>query len=365
MKKILAINLGSTSTKIAYYEDEECKNSDTVYHSSESLRQHKTILDQTDMRKEIVLSYMKDHEICLDDLDAFVSRGSLSEPIESGVYEVNYAMVEQVESGDYGLHASAVGVRIAYDLVQGRKALALTADTPSTDELGPLARYSGLKEIVRYPLIHTLNNKAMAKHYAESVGKDYRKLNLIVANLGGGISVVVHKGGRMVEAPDAVAGEGAFSTNRSGYLSVGPLIRLCYSGRYTQEEMLRHVNGEAGLLSYLGTVDVREIEKLISEGDTYAAEVLDALCYQVAKEIGACAAVLEGSVDAILIIGGMAHSSYVTERIAQRVRFIAPVEVMPGEREMEALCLSAYEALLGKETIKEFIPRKDERRGDV
>ena len=360
MKKIFAINLGSTSTKVAYYEDERCVIKDTIAHASEDLHKFATVFDQTELRKETILKYMDEHGIALRDLDAFVSRGGLTEPIVSGVYRINEPMVKQASGGVYGVHVTSVGCCIAYEITKDIKAIPLTVDTPTTDEFEPLARYSGLKEISRASCFQALNQKAMAKHYAESIGKRYHDLNLVVAMLGGGISVVAHKKGRMVDGPDALEGDGPFSNNRCCTVPVGQLIKLCYSGSYDLNGMMKHINGESGLMGYLGTTDVRQIEKKIIEGDKYAEEVLEAMCYQTAKDIGAYATVLSGEVDAILLIGGMANSKFISEHIIKRVKSIAPVVVLPGEREMESLCLSSYEALCGREEIKEFFPKEAE-----
>lgn len=357
MYRICAINLGSTSTKIAYYEDETCVCKDSISHSARSLAAYASVFDQMALRRETVVGYLRDHGVSLDQLDALVSRGPQTEPVSSGVYRINRPMVEQAESGAYGVHVCSVGCRIAYDLAQEHGFAALTADTPCTDEFEPLARYSGLKEVSRHSRFQALNHKAMARFYAQGIGKRYEDLNLVVAMLGGGISVVAHKRGRMVDGPDALEGDGAFSNNRCCSVPVGQLVRLCYAGTYDLEGMLRHVNGEAGLYAYLRETDTRAIEASIAQGDEHAREVLDAMCYQTAKDIGAYATVLEGDVDAILMIGGMANSSYITSRIAQRVSFIAPVEVLPGEREMESLCLSALGALRGDVEVREFAPR--------
>ena len=358
MKKVFAINLGSTSTKVAYYEDECCVLKDTIRHSAQDIGKFNSVFDQADMRKEMILQYMKEHNIDIKSLDAFVSRGGQTEPIVSGVYRINKDMLKQVESGDYGVHVCSVGCRIAYDLTIGTDILPLTVDTPTTDEFKPIARYSGLKEISRQSCFQALNHKAMAKYYAKSVGRDYREMNLVVVMLGGGISVVAHEQGRMIDGPDALEGEGPFSNNRCGSLPVGPLVKLCYSGKYDLKGMMKHINGEAGLVSYLGTTNLYDIEERIAKGDKYAEEIMDAMCYQTAKDIGAYATVLKGKVDAILLIGGMANVDFITEHITERVDFIAPVVVLPGEREMESLCQSAYEALTGKEEIKEFVPKE-------
>jgi butyrate kinase len=357
MKRIFAINLGSTSTKVAYYEDEKCVCKDTIAHSSDQIKTFKTVFDQSDFRKQAVKAYIAGHGIDTSKLDAVVSRGGQTEPLEAGVFEINEAMLKQAESGKYGVHVTSVGCRIAYEMARENGAVALTVDTPVTDEFDTLARYSGLKEVSRVSSFQALNHKGMAKHYAQSQGRKYEDMNLVVVMLGGGISVVAHRKGRMVDGPDALEGDGPFSNNRCGTIPAGQLVKLCYSELYDFSAMMRHINGEAGLMSYLGTADIRAIEESIRGGDSYAAEVLEAMCYQTAKEIGAYAAVLKGEVEAILLTGGMANSAFITSRIKERVEFIAPVIIMPGEREMESLCLGAYRTLTGQEQIKEFIPK--------
>lgn len=360
VKRIFAINLGSTSTKMAYFENDECLYNDAIRYAADAFGGCATVFDEKDKRTEDILAYMREKGIDIAQLDAFVSRGGQTEPIPGGVWRINEAMLEQVESGKYGVHVCSVGCRIAYDLTHraGVKARALTVDTPTTDEFEPLAYFSGLPEIRRQSCFQALNQKAMAKHYAKQQGRDYRDMNLIVVMLGGGISVVAHKHGLMVDGPDALEGEGPFSNNRCGTVPVGKLVKLCYSGEYDLAGMMRHINGEAGLKAYLGTTDLRKIMTRIEEGDAKAAEVIDAMCYQTAKDVGAYATVLRGKVDAILLVGGMANVNYITNRIAERTEFIAPVVVMPGEREMESLCESAYEALVGKTEIREFVPKE-------
>lgn len=356
MKKIFAINLGSTSTKVAYYEDEECVYKESISHDASEFKDCPTVFDQKELRKQTILDYMKSHGIDLNELDAFVTRGGQTEPVNGGVYQINAPYVEQAMSGRYGTHVCSVGSAIALELCEGRKALPLTVDTPCTDEFEPLARYSGLKEISRVSSFQALNHKAMAKFYAQSMGKDYKEMNLIVCMLGGGITVAAHQKGKMIDGPDGLEGDGPFSNNRCCSVPVGPLVKLCYSGKYDLKGMMKHINGEAGLMAYLGTTDIRAIEKAANEGDDYSREVLEAMCYQTAKDIGGYATVLKGKVDAILLIGGMANSKFITEHITERVQFIAPVVVLPGEREMESLCLTSYEALCGKEPIQQFSP---------
>ena len=356
MKKIFAVNLGSTSTKVAYYEDDTCIYKDSISHDLQEFAACPTVFDQKELRKQTILRYMDEHGISMDELDAFVTRGGQTQPVNGGVYEINAAYTAQAMSGNYGVHVCSVGSAIALELCKGRKALPLTVDTPCTDEFEPLARYSGLKEIERVSSFQALNHKAMAKYYAKSAGRDYKDMNLVVCMLGGGITVAAHCRGKMIDGPDGLEGDGPFSNNRCCSVPVGPLVKLCYSGKYDLKGMMKHINGEAGLMVYLGTTDIRAIEKAANEGDTKAYEVLDAMCYQTAKDIGGYATVLKGSVDAILLIGGMANSKFITEHITERVQFIAPVVVLPGEREMESLCLTSYEALCGKEPIQQFVP---------
>lgn len=355
--KILVINFGSTSTKIAYFEDQTCVIKDSLTHPVDAIKACKSVNDQYALRKEAILAFMNDNGIKLDDLDSVTSRGGQTEKIAGGTYRINEDMVEQVRSGEYGHHVCGVGVLVAYDLCnESDHAIPLTTDTPTTDDMDPIARYTGLKEIERVSCVQGLNVKAMTKYYAQQQGKKFEDVRTVTVMLGGGIGVCALRDGRMVDAPDALEGEGPFSNNRCCTVPVGKLVKMCYSGEYTLEEMIRHINGEAGLMAYLGTTDLRKIMADIEAGDKYAEEVIDAMCYQTAKEIGAMATVLEGKVDAILLIGGMANVPFICDRIRQRVEFIAPVVILPGEREMEALAEGSYRALKGEIEMMEFVP---------
>lgn len=357
-KKILVINFGSTSTKIAYFEDRDCIIKDSITHSVEAIKSCPSVNDQYDLRKAAILDFMEEHGIKLQELDSITSRGGQTEPIVGGTYRINEPMVAQVRNGEYGHHVCGVGVIVAYDLCkESGHAIPLTTDTPTTDEMEPIARYSGLKEIPRVSCVQALNTKAMARYYAEQNGKKFEDIRVITVMLGGGIGVCAIRDGRMVDAPDALEGEGPFSNNRCCTVPVGRLVKLCYSGQYTLEQMIRHINGEAGLMAYLGTTDIRAIMERIDQGDKKAEEVMDAMCYQTAKEIGAMATVLEGNVDAILLIGGMANVPFITQHITNRVKFIAPVEIMPGEREMEALAQGSYLALTRQIPMQVFVPK--------
>ena len=354
-KKILVINFGSTSTKIAYYEDEKCLLRDSISHSADTLKQFANVNEQYDLRCRTVRDFLIQHNLNLDDLDCITSRGGQTEPIEGGTYLINEKMIKQVMSGEYGHHVCGVGVKVAYDLCkESGHAVPLTTDTPTTSEMDEIAKFSGLKEIERVSCVQALNTKAMARYYAECCKRPFEDVRVITVMLGGGIGVCAIRDGRMVDAPDGLEGEGPFSNNRCGTVPPGQLIKLCYSGKYTLDEMIRHINGEAGLMAYLGTTDIKQIIKSIDEGNRYARKVLEAMCYQTAKEIGAMATVLEGNVDAILLIGGMANADFIVNEISKRVQFIAPVIVYPGEREMESLAAGALEVLKGTAVAKEM-----------
>lgn len=360
MIRNIAINMGSTSTKIAYYEDGKCKVSENIQHNPEQLVAFKDIWEQQEYRKAAIDDFLLRHSINLDDLDAISSRGGHTEPIIGGTYRINEDMICQSRSGKYGTHVCNVGFQLAYEYAKASaKAIPMVTDLPTTDEFEPIARISGLSEISRRSCFQALNQRAMARHYADTIGKKYEDLNLVVAMLGGGISVVAHKKGRMVDGPDALVGEGPFSNNRCGTVPIGEIIKECYSGNYTLKEMLFHINGEGGLVSYLGTTDIRAIQSRALNGDEKAYLVLDAMCYQTAKEIGAQATVMNGKIDAIILTGGMANSEFLTTRIRERVEFIAPVVILPGEREMESLGMSAYRVLVGQEELREFVPSEE------
>ena len=360
--KIFVINFGSTSTKIAYFEDETCVLRESITHPVDEIRACASVNDQYGLRKTAILNFMKEHDLNLDEMDSITTRGGQTEPIKGGTYRINEAMVEQVRSGEYGHHVCGVGVLVAYDLCkESDHAVPLTTDTPTTDEMDPVARYSGLKEINRVSCVQALNVKAMSRYYAEQNGKAFEDVRVVTVMLGGGIGVCAIRDGRMVDAPDGLEGEGPSSNNRCGTVPAGQLVKLCYSGKYDLNGMIRHINGEAGLTAYLGTTDIRAIMKRIEEGDTYAKEVMEAMCYQTVKEIGAMSAALEGRVDAVILTGGMANVPFITDYIRQRVGFIAPVVIMPGEREMEALAQGSYRALKGEIPMLVFEPQIREK----
>lgn len=354
MKKIFVINIGSTSTKVAYFEDDKCVIKDSIKHDSGEIRKFDSIWDQFDFRKNAIDAFMKDHNIDVKKLDAIVTRGGHTEPLTSGVYRINTKMLEQSRSMKYGNHPTDLGLQLANEYSK-EGPIPFTVDPPCTDEFEPLARYSGLKEIERLSRFHALNHKAVARQFAEDHNKKYEDLNLVVCHMGGGTSVAVHKNGKLIDGDNGLDGDGPFSTDRSCGLPVGQLIKMCYSGEYTYEQMKKKIKGFGGLMSYVNETDVTKIEKRAFEnGEEECKEALDAMCYQTAKEIGAMATVVNGKIDAILITGGIANSEYLMNQIKKRVEFIAPVYLYPGELEMESLGKNVYKALIGEVEIKEL-----------
>ncbi len=353
MYKILALNLGSTSTKVAYYEDDVCKVKENIEHPASEIKEFSSFWEQDEYRTNIIEKFMKENGIEKDSLDVIVSRGGHTKPLEGGVYRVDEEMLEQQASGLYGQHPCDLGSKIAYRMTKTCKAVPLIVDPPITDEFEPVARLSGHPLIERRSSFHALSHKATAKRYARENGLKYEDLNLIVVHLGGGISVAPHKKGRMIDGDNGLEGDGPFSTNRTGALPVGDLVRLCFSDEYTYKEVIKMLNGNGGLMAYLGTADCREVEKN-AETDEKARLCLDAMIYQVCKQIGAMASVLQGKVDAILVTGGIAYSKTIVQKIKDSVEFIAPIVVYPGENEMESLARGALEVLRGEDEIKEF-----------
>ncbi|WP_243372657.1 butyrate kinase [Geotalea sp. SG265] len=353
-KTVLVINLGSTSTKVAVSKSAEILFTESVPHPAEELKKYKTIIDQYDLREKTVLGVLAEKNVPLEQLDGIASRGGNMKPIPGGIYAICPAMIDDMKSGKYGQHPNMCGGIVAYQLGQRLKIPALTVDPPTVDELCVSASYSGIPLIRRQSSFHALNQKATARKIAAKLGKAYEEVNLIVAHLGGGISVGAHRKGRVEDVNNALDGDGPFSPERAGTLPAGDLVKLCYSGQYSLGEVLRLIQGGGGLNAYLGTTSGLEIEKRIVEGDTVAAEVYEAMAYQVAKEIGACAAVLEGKVDAIALTGSLAYSARLTESLRQKVSFIADVHLDPGENEMAALAAGAMRYFTGAEALSQY-----------
>lgn len=337
-KRVLAINPGSTSTKIAVYKNEKCEYLENIKHSAEDLEDFECISDQYEFRKGIILAKLQEAGIDIEKLDAIVGRGGLVKPIPSGVYEVNEAMIADLKVGVLGEHASNLGGLIAADLAKSLdSARAFIADPVVVDEMEDVARLSGHPELERVSIFHALNQKAIARMHSKKMNKNYEDLNLIVVHLGGGVSVGAHKNGKVVDVNQALNGDGPFSPERTGTLPAFALAKMCFSGKFTLDEIKKMITGKGGFVAYLGTNNAREVEERAAAGDEKAKLVQDAMGYQVAKEIGSMAAVLCGKVDAILLTGGIAYNKGFVEKISDRIKFIAPVEVYPGEDEMQAL----------------------------
>ena len=345
--RVLAINPGSTSTKFAVYDGENQVFANTLNHSVEELSHFKSIMDQFEMRKKEIEKALKENNIELKSINAVVGRCGGLPPVKSGAYLINEEMIDRLTNRPTLDHASNLGATISYSIANEIGINSYIYDPVCVDESDDIAKVSGLKGLDRVCLTHALNTRAMAIKYAKMNNKNYTDLNLIVAHLGGGISLNIHEKGKIV---DFVSDdEGPFSPERAGRLPSKILVDLCYSGKYTHKEMVKNVRGKGGIVSYLNTVDAREVEDRISKGDEYAKLIYDALALQVAKSIGELATVVNGDVDAIIITGGIAYSKYMSESISKRVKFIAPVEILAGENELEALAFGALRVLKGEE----------------
>jgi butyrate kinase len=361
MSRLLVINPGSTSTKVAVYEDEQPLFIETLRHSSREISTFPHILDQYSFRLESILALMQAKQVPLDSLTAIVARGGLLRPMPSGTYLVNDRMVTDLQSRDKEReHASSLGALLAFRVATQIGVPAYIVDPVSVDEFHDLARVSGLPEIERRSLSHALNLKAVARRAASELGKPYLELNLVVAHLGGGISVTAHQRGQMVDVNQALDGTGPFAPERAGGLPVGDVVRMCfgvppYQGlEMTYEQMFRKLAGKGGLVAHLGTNSALEVERRIAEGDDHARLIYEAMAYQIAKEIGAMATVLKGDVDAIVISGGVAHSRMLLGWIEERVAWISKILVYPGEDEILALVLGVLRVLRGEEEARVY-----------
>jgi butyrate kinase len=346
---ILAINPGSTSTKIAVFVESKQVFLKNIKHSAEDLAPFATITDQYEFRKNIILAELKQDEIDINNIKIIVGRGGLVKPIPSGIYEVNEALKADLHAGLLGQHASNLGGLIADDIartVDGAKAY--IADPVVVDELDEIARVSGHPEFERVSIFHALNQKSVSRTYANSIGKKYEDLNLIVAHLGGGISVGAHRHGRVVDVNNALDGEGPFSPERSGTIPAGALAKVCLSGKYTLDEINKMICGKGGYVAYLDTNDAYMVEKAANAGDQKAALLQEAMAYQVAKEIGAMSAVLKGEVDAIILTGGIAYGKPFVEAVSKRVQHLGPIHVHAGEDEMAALAMNGLMVAIGE-----------------
>ncbi len=351
---ILVIDPGSTSTKIGVYTGSEYKKS-TIDHNRNIIDSFDSIIAQKDFRKQIVNDFLDKNGFAQLEFDAVIGRGGLIKPIESGVYEVNERMIEDLTKGFNGHHASNLGGILAHEfkIILSSKH-AFIADPVVVDEMDKVAKLSGFADIERKSIFHTLNQKSAARKAAKELNKNYSDINLIVAHMGGGISIGAHKKGRVVDVNNALDGDGPFAVERSGSLPVGDLVRLIKNKQYTPDELLAVFSKKGGVYSYLKTTDMIDVENKIKNGDSYAKLVVDALIYQISKEIGSLAAALDGNVDAVVLTGGLAKSKLITEQISNKVNFIAQIFILGGEFEIETLTNLAEMALQGKEPIKTY-----------
>lgn len=351
---ILVINPGSTSTKLAVFQNEIQTHSTSLHHSSHDLAGYVDIVDQKGFREEVTAQWLAREGVALESLTAIVARGGLLAPIPGGTYRINEKMVEELAAGRYGKHASNLAALIAYGMSEPLGIPAFIVDPVVVDELQSTARISGNPKIERICIFHALNQRANAKKVAAQMGKPYEELNLIVAHLGGGISVGAHQRGRIIDVNQALSGEGPFSPERVGSIPTDGLVNYVFDHGLTKADLMKQFVGRSGLVAHLGSNDSREIVTRMQAGDEQATFYYDAMCYQIAKEIGRISTVLCGIVDQIVLTGGLAHSTELVARVKKRVEFIAPVTVMPGENELEALAFGALRVLTGEEEARDY-----------
>lgn len=352
--KSLIINPGSTSTKIGVFEDETLLFEETLRHSTEEISQYATIFDQKDFRKKIITDLLKEKNFDVNSLNMVVGRGGMLKPIPGGTYAVTDDLLEDLKVGVQGQHASNLGGILAREIADSIGVPSYIVDPVVVDELSPVSRYSGMEEIPRGSIFHALNQKAVAKRYAAEAGKPYESLRLIVVHMGGGVSVGAHEGGKVVDVFSAFDGDGAFSPERAGGVPCGALVKLCFSGKYTEKEIYAKLIGKGGFNAYCGTNDMRDVEKMVQNGDKKAEEVREAFITQIAKDIGSMACVLKGKVDQIVVTGGIAYDKVVVAGLKEKAEWIAPMTVYPGEDELLALVQGGLRVMNGEEEPKVY-----------
>ncbi len=350
--RILAINPGSTSTKIAVFDDEEKIYHLDITHDTEKLSEFKVLSDQFDYRKDMIIDAVAAEGFDFKDFTAFVGRGGGFNPCSGGTYAVNELMLEH--SGSRPFHAATLGPILANNFAATYDKPAFVVNPPDVDELEPIARVSGIAALPRSCSFHALSHKEVGLRAAEKMGKSYRDVNLVIAHIGGGTSVAAHKKGRVVDADNLIFGEAPMAPTRAGVVPPGKLVSLCFSGEYSEKEIKDLFIKNGGMVNHLGTSEVLKVKEQIEQGDRYAKLIYDAMIYQVAKSIGAYAAVLHGEVDAIVLTGGISRDGYLIKTLTNMVEFIAPVDVYPGELEMEALASGALRVIRGEEKPLEY-----------
>ena len=352
--KSLIINPGSTSTKIGVFEDETLLFEETLRHTTEEISQYASIADQKDFRKKIITDLLDEKQFDIKSLNVVVGRGGMLKPIPGGTYAVTDELLADLVVGKQGQHASNLGGILAREIGDSIGVPSFIVDPVVVDELMPIARYSGVPEFPRVSIFHALNQKAVAKRYAKEQGVPYESLNLIVVHMGGGVSVGAHENGRVIDVFNALDGDGAFSPERAGGVPSGALIKMCFSGKYTEKEVYSKIVGKGGFNAYLGTNDMRQVNKMAAEGNAEAEEIKQAFMFQVAKDIGSMACVLNGKVDQIIVTGGIAYNADVVATLKERAEWIAPFTVYPGEDELLALAQGAIRVMNGEEAAKEY-----------
>ncbi|MFA5576162.1 MAG: butyrate kinase [Tissierellaceae bacterium] len=352
--RILVINPGGTSTKIAVFEDKQELFMKNISHTQDDLRDYRTVFQQYKYRKDLITAALEENSFSMETFDSVVGRGGLMKAIAGGVYEIGDRMIEDLENSINGEHASNLGAVLAKSIGEEWGIPSFIVDPVSVDEFQDISRITGISDIEKSSWLHALNHKAVCRKTAEEMGGRYEDYNFIVAHLGSGISIVAHEKGKMIDGSGGRS-DGPFSPERSGGLLTYPLIKLCYSGKYTEEEMVNKVSNIGGIYDYLGTKDLIEVERRVEEGEERASLIMNAFIYQIAKEIAMYGASLYGKVDRIILTGGIAHSHLVTAKVSERVEYLAQVKIIPGEMEMEALALGAIRVLSGQEKAKIYL----------
>lgn len=352
-RQLLAINIGSTSTKVALFRDLQPVVQETIRYSPEDLSRYPGLSDELPRRYEDLLAFMERNGIDAGALDIIISRGGLGKPAHAGAYLINEKMCRDLMEGRYGRHPSALGPSMAYDLSRKYGKRAIIFDPPSTDEFQPLARISGIPEIERKSAFHALNQKMAARKAAAELGKSYQEVSLVVAHLGGGITVGAHHKGLVIDCTHGLS-EGPFTPERAGSLPTNDLVDLALSGKMDGKQLKKRLVGQGGLEAYLGTADAQKIEAMIRQGDRRAEDIYRAMSYQIAKDIGAMAVVLRGGMEGIVLTGGLAFSEMLTCWIGEMVSFMGRVFVYPGEDEMIAMAEGALRVLNGEEKLREY-----------
>jgi len=352
--RIFTINPGSTSTKIALFENDKELFSANVSHDAARLKEFKEISDQLPYRKETILNELAKAKISLEGTDAFVGRGGGLVSLEGGTYSINDKLLSHARVGFTVKHPAILGSQLAYEFANQYGAKSFVVNPPDVDEFDLVARVTGLSDVFRESRGHPLNQKEVAIRYAAEIGKRYEDLNLVISHIGGGLTVTAHNKGRMIDSNDVINGDGPMAATRAGSLPAVAVVKMCFSGKYTEREMYDRITKTGGLVDHLGTSEVREVQDRIKNGDEHAKVIYDAMIYQVCKNIGAYATVLKGEVDAILLTGGVANDNYLVEKVRESAGYIAPVKVYAGEFEMEAMASGALRVLRGQEQLKEY-----------